>query len=430
MTHGTPGPILIVGAGRVGHALLHGLPAGSPVTLIDLDPGALAAPLARTPAVRTIAGDGTSRLTLVDAGVGNRTRVIAATGSDRANEEVLRVARELGAAELVGVFHDAPPDLGSAEVIHRATACAGQLLSRVTTGSNRGVTLGLGQGELVQVTVLPGSQAVGRPLREVGASHWLVAALYRADTLIVPHGHTVVEAGDRVLLVGAPEVLEEIAAFFRGGAPVFPYQYGPDVLHAADPGAHALAAWLTRIAEARACRPGEVPDRDAGCLVLAPPAIPWTARAGFAASAAHDQIARSPCPVLIARRPPPIERILLALDRLQPEVALVAFDLARQAQATLRTLTVSPPSLVRGADPPLALDPQPLERLARLHSVTLEHVIDHGNPVTCVRRHAAQHDLVVVGVHARRPSPFDPDISVHLLHELPTSILFVPRREV
>lgn len=430
MTHGTPSPILLVGAGRVGHTVLSGLPTGSPVTLIDLDPGALTTPPARTPPVRTIAGDGTSRLTLVDAGVSSRTLVIATTGSDRANQEVLRVARELGAVELVGVFDDTPADLGTVEVIRRADACAGQVLSRVTVGSNRSGTLGLGQGELVQVTVLPGSQAVGRPLREVGASHWLVAALYRADALIVPHGNTVVEAGDRVLLVGAPEVLEEIAAFFRGGAPVFPYQYGPDVLHAPDAGAQALAAWLTQVTEARACRPGEAPDRDAGCLVLAPPAVPWTARAGFAASVVHDRIARSPCPVLIARRPPPVTRILLALDRLQPEVALVAFDLARQAQATLRALTVSPPALVRGADPPLALDPRPLERLARLHSVTLEHIIDHGNPVTCVRRHAAEHDLVVIGVQARRPSPFDPDVSVHLLHELPASLLLVPRREV
>ncbi|HMV69757.1 MAG TPA: universal stress protein, partial [Myxococcota bacterium] len=95
----------------------------------------------------------------------------------------------------------------------------------------------------------------------------------------------------------------------------------------------------------------------------------------------------------------------------------------------LTVLTVSPPPLVRGADPALAREPRELERLARVHGVTLEHRVETGNPIVRIREAAADHDLVVIGVHRRRPSPFDPDVSVHLLHDLPASLLLVPRAE-
>ena len=55
---------------------------------------------------------------------------------------------------------------------------------------------------------------------------WLVAAIYRNGKLLVPHGETIIRAGDEVVVVGEPEILDRELSFLRGGQILFPSQYG------------------------------------------------------------------------------------------------------------------------------------------------------------------------------------------------------------
>src|SRR5687767_6631910 len=109
--------IVIVGAGRTGDALAQRLRHVAPLVILDTAPGALAdlkedgppadpagngkngAPRVRPlhPVVGQLA-DGTSRLVLEDLRGREKDSValVAATGDDRHNLEVCRLARELG----------------------------------------------------------------------------------------------------------------------------------------------------------------------------------------------------------------------------------------------------------------------------------------------------------------------------------------------
>jgi len=447
--------VVIIGMGRVGRIVVEQMQRDRSICVIDrrverLDQ--VADRLGRV-SVKKVKGDATSRLVLDQAGLSARSVLIAVTGDDLVNREVARLARDhYGVEDIVTLVDDVADideaGLSAADVVQRYRATAALVLNRVTAGQTRGVALGLGKGELLQVRVMPGSAAIGAPLREMHPNQWLVAAVYRNNELIVPHGETVLAAGDRVLLVGTPEVLEGVGAFIRGGQPVFPTQYGAGVGLLGAGAARKEAEWMvahTLADDLRTCDgerldPREVAEGDiathlldvgVGCLVVEPKRVGWGARVGFTRSQRKRLILAAHVPVLVARGTHPYRRILVAVgdDTHADVVAAAAIDLARQCDAALSVLTVLPPSLAEGAneqDEARAL-PQRVANLARLHNVEVEKLVDHGNPIERIRHHAREFDLLVIGCSPpRRNTIFTPDVSLFLLHDTPCSTLFVP----
>lgn len=447
--------VVIVGMGRVGRIVVEQMQRDRSICVVDrrverLDQ--VPDRLGRV-SIQKILGDATSRLVLDQAELSPRSVLIAVTGDDLVNREVARLARDhYGVEDIVTLVDDIQDiedaGLSAADVVQRYRATAALVLNRVTAGQTRGVALGLGKGELLQVRVMPGSAAIGAALREMHPHKWLVAAVYRDNQLIVPHGETVLQAGDRVLLVGNPDVLEGVGAFIRGGQPVFPTQYGAGVGVLGAGASRKEAEWLvehTLADDLRTCdsarlQPRDVPEKDiathlldlgVGCLVVEPAKVGWGARVGFTRSQRKRLILAAHVPVLVARGTHPYKRILVAVgsDVHADVVAAAAIDLARQCEASLSVLTVLPPSLAEGVDEQddaRAL-PQRVANLARLHNVEVEKIVDHGNPIERIRHYAAKADLLVIGCSPpRRNTIFTPDVSLFLLHDTPCSTLFVP----
>ncbi len=447
--------VVIVGMGRVGRLVVEDLQRDRSVAVIDARVDRLERVpdrLGRMP-VRKILGDATSRLTLTEARLDARTLLVVVTGDDLVNREVSRLAREhFGVEEIVALVDDLTSiedaGLSAADVIQRYRATAALVLNRVTSGQTRGVALGLGKGELLQVRVMPGSAAIGAPLREMHPNRWLVAAVYRDEKLIVPHGETVLAEGDRVLLVGEPEVLMGVGAFIRGGQPVFPTQFGATIGLLGGAATRKEAEWFqqhTLADSVAACDSGELHprnkseqaihdhlmERKVGCLVLEPGPVAWGARVGFIRSSRKRLVLASGVPTLIARGTHPYRRILVAVsgDQHADVISSAAIDIARQCEADLTVLTVLPPSLAEGEDEQAesrAL-PDRVATLARLHGVEVDKRVDHGNPIERIRHHAKEFDLLVIGASPqRRNTIFTPDVSLYLLHDTPCSTLFVP----
>lgn len=443
--------IVIVGAGQVAMTVVAGLPASWDVVLVELDEQKLAAFPARTAgALTSIHGDGTSRLVLARAGVDRATVLLASSRSDEVNKEVARIARqEFGVEERVVLLHalEGLEEAGllRTEVVARHIATAARVLNSLPLGASRATTLGLGAGELLQITVLEGSEAIGRELTTLHARDWLVAAIYRDARLIVPHGGTTVKAGDRVLLVGDPNELNLVATWFRGGEPTFPTMYGQHVGWVGE-GTEKLACWLAdrskancveslpdslldagRLAPEDALR--RVSDADIGVLVVPPVPLSFLARLGVAPAFRAARLLAFGRPLLVARSDQPITRVLLAVSpRQDPRAAAgVAIDLARELGASLACLVVLAPK-VAGEDDRETQVPRQVARLAQLHDVPLERRLDEGNPIERIRHHAKDFDLLVVGYSKpRRSSLWRPDVSLHLLHDAPCSVLLVPR---
>lgn len=372
--------------------------------------------------------------------------LIAATSSDLVNREAARIARvHFGVEECVVAADDIPTELDAGErlgdFVRPADAVAGRVVNRVSIEASRAVDIGLGAGEILQVTVLEGSLAVGRPLRDFSARHWLVAAVYRGGTLVVPHGDTLVAPGDRVLLVGEPTDLEDVAPYFRGGAPVFPSQYGSRVAWVGAEGASETASWFAEAVDAEelVAVPAEHQDigaaagpawrawldeRSIGCVVMPGAPLPWYVRLGLVRSRLHAALVVSRRPFVVSRGPVrEVRRILVCLRdaKRQREVLLAGIDLARRTGARIEALTV----LTEGMSAP-ASDAGDLDRVARLYDVHLAQRRVSGNPVVRIRAAAAEFDLVVLGLRGEHNSPLAPDVSTFLLHDLPITALFVP----
>lgn len=452
--------VIVVGAGRVGRRVVRDLPRSWELTVIDSSAGRLeqlpdsrlGPEGARVPVTKVL-GDASSRLVLERAGLSSLTPLAVLTGDDTVNREVARVARaEFGVEELV-VKLRSEGDLESIgmvpeEVILTHAATAALATNRLAANETRAVALGMGQGELRQVTVLEGSPAMGRALRELNPQRWLVAAVYRKGALLVPHGETVLEPGDRVLLVGEPDVLDGVGEFIRGSRPVFPSQYGCMIGTFGDQDTHAEAAWVHENTCAQAVvsideaavhprrRSHEqisrhMVEHNIGILVLDPKPISLAARIGLTRSSRMDLIHAAEVPVLVARNAVPYRRVLVAVGRHDnaESVASVAIDIARQAGAELTVLTVTAPALAEGeAEQAEQREiPTRVARLARMHGVEVQRTIDQGNPIERIRHHAKDFDLLVIGSSSdRRSTLITPDISLYLLHDTPCSLLLVP----
>ena len=78
-----------------------------------------------------------------------------------------------------------------------------------------------GQYAVVEEKIPEGAKAVGLALRDLGLpAECNVAAIIRQGKMIVPHGATVMEAGDEVLSITDPEGADRLAALFA--SPSYP----------------------------------------------------------------------------------------------------------------------------------------------------------------------------------------------------------------
>ena len=342
--------ILIVGCGDSGLNLARRLARAWEVTVVDLDLADARKALAvddREAAVRFVEGDGTSRLVLESAGAERADAVVITVGPSDSALEVCRVMkREFPAPKVIALIRHAVPDtryedLG-VEVVLDHEVIGAALASRASMGSRIAADVGLGQGELMETEVLPNSSVIGKKLSDLRPRRWRVAAIYREHRLVVPHGKTSLEGGDRVLLVGHPRTLPCIARYLRTGHSEFPLHYGAGLgllasdaakIHAPEV-AYLIANSRARFVEVLGTGPrgasagGLVQhlrsagvevrlhhhlengtsgpatlfhDRDVGLVVLGPERSGMREKLGLKRSALMKKIIESPAPVLVSR---------------------------------------------------------------------------------------------------------------------------------
>src|SRR5579885_995141 len=239
--------VLIAGAGRVGRQLAGRLIEHWSITLLDIyqEPLDLAHQMlratnpapgnadsnARLEHISYVMGDATSRLVLERAGAGTIDCLVAVCDEDATNLEVCRLARQsFNIPLLAALVHETDrlpqfQELGVQTVL-MGTSLAVALANRIEPAVQASEGLGLGHGEVVELTIPASSPVLGRPLRTFAAHHWLIAAVYRQGNLIIPHGQTCLQEDDRILLVGSPLLLPGIADYLRLGRAQFPYPYG------------------------------------------------------------------------------------------------------------------------------------------------------------------------------------------------------------
>ena len=471
--------VIIVGAGQAGRSIARTLSETWDIAVLDIDPARLERLKEDLPDrdMRHFNKDGTSLLNLKEAGLHNTEWLVAVTDRDDINAEACRVALSIeDPPTAIGVVRQPEHtelflEIG-AEVVVRPAAVAGLIKNRMEKAHQVASGVGLGQGEIVEIPVLRSSPAVDARVRDLRAQRWLIAAIYREDRYVVPHGHVIVREGDRLLLTGEPEILPHIAEYLRAGVARFPLQYGARAVVFA-PSEQPVSFWDevryffrgTRTRSVRVLAPkdtpipdGEydrgrfdmqslnttddgltiirrdVPGLDCGCFIVPKTSPNIFERVGLKIPEFSDWIDTLACPTLLAAGSHPYRRILLPV--LDPDAATLAaelaIDLSRQLDVEIVAIVVSPPAFIVGQE---AVDEQKaalktVMEVGSLYHMKIDQILKEGNPAKEIAALAGEGDLLVISHRAGRSNSFfNPDTELQIISRCPSSVLALSHRE-
>ena len=211
--------IIIAGAGDVGFFLCQVLSEdGHAVTMIE-EQDAIADEAESSLDARVIRGNGASARCLEKAGVSSCDFFIAMTAHDQLNIVACSIARKLGAKYTIARVHDLifsdNKRVNFQEYFHIDTLInpealtAIELAKHVRNPERMAVEdFARGQIELQEIVTSPSAKALGKPLKEIRLPSSLkIGYLVRGETLAVPTADTVLEAGDKITVIGTPELL-------------------------------------------------------------------------------------------------------------------------------------------------------------------------------------------------------------------------------
>ena len=213
--------ILVVGAGQVGTAVIEALHDEHDLAVVDVDPERAGA-LAFRFDVRSVPGSGTSRKTLIEAGVREAALVVACTSRDEVNIIASVLARRLapdartvvrtGDVEYLEAWRQRELPFDHMVSSEEETALAVSQIVGVPAARQTDV-FAEGQVQIVELDVHAERPGVtGVPLREASLpAESRVVAIIRGDRQILPRGSETIRPGDRIVVMGSPTAAREWA---------------------------------------------------------------------------------------------------------------------------------------------------------------------------------------------------------------------------
>lgn len=103
-------------------------------------------------------------------------------------------------------------------VLSTRLLAAGEVLAFVRSGSVVSVSLLEGaRAEALEIVIPEGSKAAGKPLMKANLpKSCLVGAYVRDDRVYIPDGHSVLAAGDSVILIAEADRAQDVISYFKG----------------------------------------------------------------------------------------------------------------------------------------------------------------------------------------------------------------------
>lgn len=219
--------IIICGAGEVGLHAAEVLEAdGHNVTVIDKSPSRIRK-IEDGLDVRTLRGNCATAEILTEAGCKSADLVVAATSSDEINLLTAAVARAVGAKKTVVRVHhstyftqrglDYEKHLGIDQLICPEYSTAQAIAQTIRNpGAHAIENFARGQVEMHEIPVSEKASAAGLALANLGLPRGSrLAAIGRDDRMFIPDGASVIQPGDRVVLVGNASVFQQARKLFH-----------------------------------------------------------------------------------------------------------------------------------------------------------------------------------------------------------------------
>lgn len=222
--------VIIVGGGNIGsHLAKMLLESGHTVKVIDERPAPLEKLPKELPAEVIIAGDGSSPLTLENAGIRKANVLAAVTGSDETNLVVTSLARfEFNVPRVIARVNNPKnawlfnQEMGVDVALNQADILARLVAEEMSLGDMM-TLLKLRKGEfsLIEEKVHPLSPSANKSLREIDLpNESVIVAIIRKNQLLIPHGDTVLVPADEVLALVHASQLIRLAALLGPKEPI------------------------------------------------------------------------------------------------------------------------------------------------------------------------------------------------------------------
>ena len=216
--------VIIVGGGNVGLFVAKGLEklGSMKIRLIERDRQRaefIAEELERTIVLQ---GDGLDRSILREAGVADAETVVSVTDNDQVNILTSVVAKREGSRRSMALINDQDfgpisEAVGVDRFVDPRAITISTILQHIRRGRIKGVySLSDGAAELVDAIALETSPLVNKPLRDASLPEGvMIGAVYRDGSVQMPTGDTVINAGDRVVLMSMRENVKDVEQMFR-----------------------------------------------------------------------------------------------------------------------------------------------------------------------------------------------------------------------
>ena len=216
--------VIIVGGGNVGLFVAKGLEklGSMKIRLIERDRQRaefIAEELERTIVLQ---GDGLDRSILREAGVADAETVVSVTDNDQVNILTSVVAKREGSRRSMALINDQDfgpisEAVGVDRFVDPRAITVSTILQHIRRGRIKGVySLSDGAAELVDAIALETSPLVNKPLRDASLPEGvMIGAVYRDGSVQMPTGDTVINAGDRVVLMSMRENVKDVEQMFR-----------------------------------------------------------------------------------------------------------------------------------------------------------------------------------------------------------------------
>jgi trk system potassium uptake protein TrkA len=218
--------IIIIGAGDVGYHLAKAVYQDHEVVIVEKDEDALELVMGLD--VQVIQGNGADIKVLKQAGVENSDLVVAVTDHDELNIVACMAAKLLTKNGTKTIAMVSNPDyinepvtmreqIGMNIMICPELSLAYEMYQILSIPSAVDVQDFVGgMVKMIEFKVDDGNVLVNKPLRKIQFPQCsMIAAIFRDNDVIIPGGDDVILSGDRVVLIGKEEAIQEIRKWFE-----------------------------------------------------------------------------------------------------------------------------------------------------------------------------------------------------------------------
>ncbi|MBT5108747.1 MAG: Trk system potassium transporter TrkA [Rhodospirillaceae bacterium] len=215
--------LIIVGGGNIGLTLAQEIEGDDDTTarIIELKRDRARFIAEALPNTNIILGDALDADILREAGVDTADTIVAVTEDDETNILTSLLAKRYGVGRAVTLINSASyapliTTLGVDMAVSPRAITVSTILQHVRRGRIRSVhSLGDGFAEIIDAEVLETSPLAGQSIHEAKLpTGVIVGALVRDSEVLIPRSETIIESGDRVVLLASAKAVKKIEKLF------------------------------------------------------------------------------------------------------------------------------------------------------------------------------------------------------------------------